>query len=1209
MKYIHLLISSSLLLLLCLSAKEAHAWQNEEISYILWFGGGSAKDTDRAKERTADLSAHMSGSREEAQGVLFLGDQLHRGLSDSSGIYRTDEETVLRKVYSYFHKFSSPVYFLPGDEDWDANGRHGWNRVKKEGIFLDSLFAQSSRAAAGSGMYPKQACPGPEEIALSEDVVLILFDSQWLMQPWDKPRVEDGCGLDDPADLIGALSDALLRNANKHIILASHHPVFNEGKYGGAVIPGVNDANHPRYKAYRDILRELMGSMENIIHLSGHSTSQQYFAREGNHFIVSGALAEGSRVGNGSQQYAQDTPGYGRLVIYKSGEVKLEFFGQSQQEQYSKVIYTKPYVPAETIDEYAARNDFSDSTILATPSEQYEKKESGYWFIGENYRDLWNTQVRVSVFDIGKEHGGLKIVQRGGGQQTKSLRLEAANGKQYVLRSVEKFAKGAIPPALRSTFAADLVQDQISASNPFAAYIVPYLAEPAQVYHTNPTLVFIPDDPRFGSYRKTFGGILALYEERPDDDWSTASFFGNSSKIRSTSSVLEKLYKDNDNWVDQEWVVKSRLFDMLIGDWDRHDDQWRWASFDDEETGGQYYRPIPRDRDQAFFVNNGFLMGIVKRKWAMPKFQGWDEEYFSIEHFSFNARYFDRTFLNGLSREQWVTAAKELQSRMTDEVITDAVQHWPKEVYEQRGEETIRKLKSNRDHMVEYAERVYTFLAKEVDIVGSNKKERFEVERINDEETRVRVWKLSKKKDEKRQKIYDRTFLRSETKEIRLYGLGGEDEFEIDGEVKKGIRVRIIGGSGKDVIDDDSRVSGLSRKTIVYDTRTDNKLKLNSESKNRTSDAPGVNDYNRKAFQYNVTMPLINFNFNPDDGVFLGGGFLMTRHGFRKEPFKTSHQVVASTAVATQSYTFDYKGIFTKAVGSFDLEVLLEAREPNFVTNFFGVGNETSFDQDAEQTFNVPNAISYYRTRFSGYGAQLLLRQRFGKNNSLYFGNALRVARAEPDGYDGEDRFILDYAATNPAESIFETRYWDGLTLGLELDGRDRAILPRRGAQFNINARSYVGLNDISSNFTDLNLSLAWFGTIRLPAELTFATRLRGGHTTGDFPFYVGQTLSGLSELRGYRKTRFFGESKLVSNTELRLSLFTINNPIVPARLGLLAFHDYGRVWVEGENSDKWHQGYGGGIWLAPLDAAVLSFEVGSSEEETIFYVRFGHLF
>ena len=122
-----------------------------------------------------------------------------------------------------------------------------------------------------------------------------------------------------------------------------------------------------------------------------------------------------------------------------------------------------------------------------------------------------------------------------------------------------------------------MVQDQISSSHPYGAFVVPYLAEAAGIYHTNPKLVFIPDDPRFGRHQPTFANTLALYEERPAKDWSEADFFGNSPDIENTAKVLTNLAKDNDHYVDEPFVLRSRLFDMFIGDWERHDDQWRWS--------------------------------------------------------------------------------------------------------------------------------------------------------------------------------------------------------------------------------------------------------------------------------------------------------------------------------------------------------------------------------------------------------------------------------------------------------------------------------------------------------------------------------------------------------------------------------------------------------------------------------------------------------
>lgn len=52
--------------------------------------------------------------------------------------------------------------------------------------------------------------------------------------------------------------------------------------------------------------------------------------------------------------------------------------------------------------------------------------------------------------------------------------------------------------------------------------------------------------------------------------------------------------------VDQQAALRARLFDMWLGDWDRHDDQFRWASF--KENGVTVYKPIPRDRDQIFLI-------------------------------------------------------------------------------------------------------------------------------------------------------------------------------------------------------------------------------------------------------------------------------------------------------------------------------------------------------------------------------------------------------------------------------------------------------------------------------------------------------------------------------------------------------------------------------------------------------------------------------
>src|SRR4029450_9078545 len=53
------------------------------------------------------------------------------------------------------------------------------------------------------------------------------------------------------------------------------------------------------------------------------------------------------------------------------------------------------------------------------------------------------------------------------------------------------------------------------ATHPGGALIVPTLAEAAGVPHTNPEIVFMPDDPVLGEFRATFGGQPGTIAEYP----------------------------------------------------------------------------------------------------------------------------------------------------------------------------------------------------------------------------------------------------------------------------------------------------------------------------------------------------------------------------------------------------------------------------------------------------------------------------------------------------------------------------------------------------------------------------------------------------------------------------------------------------------------------------------------------------------------------
>jgi len=263
-------------------------------------------------------------------------------------------------------------------------------------------------------------------------------------------------------------------------------------------------------------------------------------------------------------------------------------------------------------DDDLLRTDRFDSLVTAhLDGEKFQAGKVKKALFGKNYRQEWITPVTVSVFDIANEKGGLKVLKRGGGDQTVSLRLQDRNEKEWVLRSLDKDVSNVIPESIRIGMAEDVVNDQMSASLPWAAVAIPRIADAAGIYHTNPRVVYLPKDPLLGEYLDQVKEGLYLFEERPEGNRDDVLSFGLSKKIVSTDEMMEKIQKGPGQTIDQEHFLRSRLVDMLISDWDRHEDQWRWATF--KENGKTIYRAIPRDRDMAFYVSEGFLIRLSSK--------------------------------------------------------------------------------------------------------------------------------------------------------------------------------------------------------------------------------------------------------------------------------------------------------------------------------------------------------------------------------------------------------------------------------------------------------------------------------------------------------------------------------------------------------------------------------------------------------------------
>ncbi|MCC9138883.1 BamA/TamA family outer membrane protein [Pontibacter silvestris] len=829
---------------------------------------------------------------------------------------------------------------------------------------------------------------------------------------------------------------------------------------------------------------------------------------------------------------------------------------------------------------------FGDSITVAIAPEYDEVSKIHRFFFGENYRKIWAAPVKLKVFYLQQEKGGLSIVKQGGGMQTRSLRLADSTGNEWVLRSVEKYPERALPENMKAPVAKDVLTDLISTAHPYAQLAVPPLAEALHIPHTKPQIVYVPDDPALGKYRDNFANSVALFEQHGPVEEDTDNTF----------KVLDKLEEDNDNTVDQRLLLRARLLDLVIGDWDRHEDQWRWQQIE-EENGDDHYYPIPRDRDQVFYNPSGLFPSIASRKWLMPKFQGFHEEIRDVKGFMFNARFFDRLFLYQLNEQDWREEINVVQSTLTDKLLMDAVKRLPDTVYALSGKEIVRKLIARRNSLTEEGLKYYRFLAKAVDIPASDKHERFEVKYGEGGLVTLTVIKI--KKDGSRDKVlFQRIFHPDVTEEVRLYGRGGKDVFAVYGNNKSPIKVRMIGGGNTDTFNVADNFKNKDQLYVYDRSDKDNVFPSRSKAKLRISDDTLVNYYNPRSFAYDKLVPMATVGYNLDDGVLLGVGFNYTTHGFRKEPFAARHKLLVGHALATNAFFGRYSGYFTQLLGKYDVSLNVDARAPRNTINFFGVGNNTEYIKQGD------NPIRFYRSRYSFINAEALLNSNAGKNIKLFAGFAGQFYYNRQSENTG--RFITIYNEQNPQENVFSSKVYAGLVTGFEFDTRNNPILPAHGVYWNTSVRAMQQLNGQKSTYGQVQSQISFYLNPKNDTSFVVANRIGGGTTVGDPDFYQMLYLGGNENLRGFRNYRFAGESMLYHNIELRLKLFDFTTYLFPGSLGLIGFNDIGRVWTEGESSGKWHDGFGGGFYLVPAQLILIQGVIGFSGEETLPYLSVG---
>jgi hypothetical protein len=821
-------------------------------------------------------------------------------------------------------------------------------------------------------------------------------------------------------------------------------------------------------------------------------------------------------------------------------------------------------------------------TVVA--GERYKKSGFHRFLFGAEYRDIWTTPVSLEVLNLGTFAGGLTPTRLIGHGQTQALAFKGADGKSYTFRPSLKDPTGLLPTELRDTVARVIVVDQMASGHPAGAVIVPGLIQPAGILANEPKLVVMPDDPALGEFRGQFANQIGNIEE-----YTGTKGFGGTTETIDGEEMWKRTRQSPDVRADARQYLKARLVDQMMGDWDRHRDQWRWGKMPDKER----WVPMPEDRDQAFVRFEGFVIALLRPQ--LPLLVKFNKNYSNLKGLTYDGWDVDKRFLAELDKPAWDEVVKELEAAITDDAIDAAARRMPPEYFAKDGPRLIAGLKSRRDQLPKQADRFYRFINREVDIHCTDAEEMVEAQRFANGDLEVSV-RAAAAQEPYLKRRYDAKV----THEVRLYLYAGNDKVTVTGGKHGGVLFRVIAGDGIDVLDD-SAGGGTHYAASDREDRVVKGPGTDRDSRHFTPPPPNKSgawipprDWGR------MTGPLLLLSYGSDLGVLVGGALNTTGYGFRKFPWSDKQTLRLQFSTKETSVRGSYFGQFRLEnsrlrFGLYGLGSGIET------SRFFGFGNTSTFTGDDKD----------YRLEQDRFHVEPMLIFSPFEHTDLSLGLLGRYNKTEP-----RDNPVLN-AGSFYGEGAF-TQF--GVTARLLIDRTGQLALPRKGLIVTGGAAVSPAVGDVEETYGEFHLQARGFLGTKGERGVTLALTAGGQHVFGNQPFFDSAFIGGRTPfnvlepgsgaaVRGLPPQRYAGDGSLFGGADLYLSLIKATI-FVPGTLGLTGFYDTGRVFLAGEDSNKWHYGYGGGLFFTtPGRHNLLSFLVAKSEGNTAFYVRAGLLF
>src|SRR5690606_22682926 len=577
--------------------------------------------------------------------------------------------------------------------------------------------------------------------------------------------------------------------------------------------------------------QQLVKNNKRLVFVSGHDHNLQYIEKDGFYQIVSGAGSKESYAATGEDGFfSTGAQGFAVLDVFEDGSSWVRYFVAGEGLQ-PEPLFQKEVIPAPKNIDVSVYPEIFPQEYTVPIYKQDSISEALFFKTvwGAKYKDAYSQPVNARVASLDTLFGGLNVISEANEGDYNSLLLNDEKGNRYRMRAMGKNAlqisrklafedDNAKPAETEKTDVPSLDVPSLkgqdasfyTASHPYAVMAIPDMAKAIDVFFTTPQLFYVPKQKRLGNYNEEFGDDLYLISIEPSERSEGEGLFKYPDDVETTDDILIKLRKTGNLQVDEENYIKSRLFDMLIGDWDREPDHWQWAEYYNVYQKNVYV-PIPKNRDNAFSSFEGNIFDFTRSLFNGTKqTHVYGNDLTDLAWFNSEGVILDRALIENSGRARWKYLAKIIQDSISDAVIEKAFSRIPQAVQDESLAEIKEKLKERKKNLVDIADRYYTYLATLQTIIGTDYDDIFEIIRLPDGRTNVRSFTTIN--GIKSDTLIDRTFSRKDTKELWIYGLAGKDQFTVKGHGTNLVYVRIIGGHDEDVF---SLEEG--RRAKVYD--------------------------------------------------------------------------------------------------------------------------------------------------------------------------------------------------------------------------------------------------------------------------------------------------------------------------------------------------------------------------------------------------------